>query len=162
MMVDYDAVHEELQDILDDLTEKNRNAPIIVEGERDVRALRALGILGEIRPINRGTTVFALCEDLARDHREAIILTDWDVRGGRLARQLRDGLAANAVRYDDEVRARLTKACRKEISDVESLDRFVERIASIVETRERSKPSKRYYAGKVQRWAMRRTKRRTP
>ena len=162
MMVDYEAVHEELQDILDDLIEKNRNAPIIVEGERDVRALRALGILGEIRPINRGTTVFALCEDLARDHRKAIILTDWDVRGGRLARQLRVGLAANAVRYDDEVRARLTKACRKEISDVESLDRFVERIASIVETRERSKPSKRYYAGKVQRWAMRRTKRRTP
>src|SRR3989304_53535 len=123
MMVDYEAVHEELQDILDDLIEKNRNAPIIVEGERDVRALRAL----------------------------AILRTDGDVRGGRLARQLRVGLAANAVRSDDEVRARLTKACRKEISDVESLDRFVERIASIVEPREGSKPSKRYYAGQGQR-----------
>jgi dTMP kinase len=159
MIVDYEAVHEDLRSILEDLVERNRTAPIIVEGERDVRALRALGVVGEIRPINRGSTLFRLCEDIARDHREAVILTDWDVRGGRLARQLRDGLAANAVRYDDDIRARLAKACRKEISDVESLDRLVGRVASIVATRERSKPSKRYYAGKVLRWSMRRTRR---
>jgi dTMP kinase len=161
-MVDYEAIHEDLRAILEDLIERNAAAPIIVEGERDVRALRALGVVGEVRPINRGSTLFRLCEDVARDHREAIILTDWDVRGGRLARQLRDGLAANAVRYDDEVRARLAAVCRKEIADVESLDGFVERVASIVETRERSKPSKRYYAGKVQRWSARRAKARRP
>jgi len=161
-MVDYEALHQDLAEILDELIEKSRTAPVLVEGERDVKALRALGVDGDIRPINRGNSLFRLCEDLSREYRRAIILTDWDVRGGRLARQLRDGLAANGVRYDDDLRARLTNVCRKEISTVESLDRFAERLAAIVETRDRSKPSKRYYAGKVQRWSMRRARRRSP
>jgi len=156
--MDYDGLYEDLQRILEDLVEKNRRAPIIVEGKRDERALRALGVAGDIRPINRGTSLFSVCEDLARDHREVIILTDWDVRGGRLARQLRDGLAANGVRYDDDLRARLTAVCRKEISDVESLDRFVARTAAMVEGRDRSKPSKRWYAGQVQRWGLRKAR----
>lgn len=149
--MDYEQLYEDLNRVLDDLIEKNHAAPIIVEGEYDRRALRSLGIEGEIRLINEGSTVFGLCESIARRHREAIILTDWDIRGGRLARQLRDGLSANGVRFDEDLRARLTRLCRKDITDVESLHAFVERVAEHASSGYRQRPSKRWYAVRVQR-----------
>src|SRR3989449_5783853 len=150
MMMDWEQLHQDLEQVLEDLAEKNRQAPIIVEGEYDRRALRALGLMGAVRLINEGTTIFGLCESIAADHREAIILTDWDVRGGRLARQLRDGLAANGVRFDEELRARLTRHCRKDITDVESLHGFVDRVAERASVGYRQRPSKRWYADRVQ------------
>lgn len=149
--MDYVELHEDLERVLDDLIEKNRTVPVIVEGEYDRRALHELGVLGEIRVLNRGNSILGLCEDLARHHREAIILTDWDVRGGRLARNLRDALTASGLRYDDEIRARLTILCRKDIKDVESLDGFVERVDRLAASGEQQRPSKRYYADRVRR-----------
>lgn len=149
--MDYEAIHEGLQRVLEDLIEKNRGVPIIVEGEYDRRALTQLGVLGDIRVLNRGNSVLALCEDIAREYREAIILTDWDVRGGRIARHLRDCLTANGVRYDDDLRARLTILCRKDIKDVESLHRFAERIETLAGSRNQQRPSKRDYADRVRR-----------
>ncbi len=143
--MDYEALYEDLVKILDELKEESRTAPIIVEGERDRAALRALDIHGDVWSINRGTSLFALCESLARGHRDAIILTDWDVRGGRLARQLRDGLAANGVRFNDDLRARLSRLCRKDIKDVESLHGYVERVARLAKSGNHGKPSKRWY-----------------
>src|SRR5437870_13292466 len=122
--------------------------------------MQYLGFTGDIRPINQGSTVFGLCELIAAHHREAIILTDWDVRGGRLARQLRDALSANGVRFDEDLRARLTRLCRKDITDVESLHTFVERVAGHASTGSRQRPSKRWYADRVQRRDTRRRARR--
>src|SRR2546430_14505320 len=81
--MDWDRLHEDLEKVLEDLADKNRHAPIIVEGEYDRRSLRALGVTGDIRMINEGSTVFRLCETIAATNREAIILTDLDIRGGR-------------------------------------------------------------------------------
>ncbi len=147
--MDYEALREDLERVLDDLTERNRTAPIIVEGEWDRKSLRSLGVAGEIRVANRGTSLLALCEAIAREHLEAIILTDWDVRGGRIARQLRDALEACGVRYDDELRARLTVLCRKDIKDVESLHRFVERVADLAGHGSQQRPSHQYYSDRV-------------
>ena len=149
MMMDWEQLHQDLEQVLEDLAEKNRQAPIIVEGEYDRRALRALGVVGAVRLIDEGTTIFGLCESIATDHREAIILTDWDVRGGRLARQLRDGLAANGVRFDEELRARLTRLCRKDITDVESLHTFMERVSDHASSGHRHRDSKRWYSDQV-------------
>jgi 5S rRNA maturation endonuclease (ribonuclease M5) len=124
--MDWEQLHEDLQRVLEDLAEKNRRAPIIVEGEYDKRSLRALGVTGDIRMINQGSTVFGLCELIAAHHREAIILTDWDVRGGRLL-------------------------CRKDITDVESLHGFVERVAEQASSGSHQRPSKRWYSERVQR-----------
>ncbi len=158
-MTDWDRLHEDLGRVLEDLVEKNRRAPIVVEGEYDKRSLRALGVTGDIRMINQGSTVFGLCESIAATHREAIILTDWDVRGGRLARQLRDALSANGVRFDEDIRARLTRLCRKDITDVESLHTFVDRVGERASSRDRQRPSKRWYADRVQRRDTRRRSR---
>jgi 5S rRNA maturation endonuclease (ribonuclease M5) len=147
--MDWEQLHQDLSKVLEDLAEKNRRAPIIVEGEYDRRALRALGLKGDVRLVNEGSSVFGLCESIAAGHREAIILTDWDVRGGRLARQLREGLAANGVKFDEELRARLTRLCRKDITDVESLDTFVERVNEHVSAGDRRRDSKRWYSDRV-------------
>ncbi len=147
--MDYEAIHEDLERVLEDLIEKNRQVPIIVEGEYDRRALAQLGVLGDIRVLNRGNSVLALCESIAREYREAIILTDWDVRGGRIARHLRDALAASGVRSDDELRARLTVLCRKDIKDVESLHRFAERVEALAAAGDQQRPSKRFYSDRV-------------
>ena len=157
--MDWDQLYQDLLRALDDLAEKNHQAPIIVEGEYDKRSLRALGVTGDIQMINQGSTIFGLCESIAAGHREAIILTDWDVRGGRLARQLRDALSANGVRYDEEIRARLTRMCRKDITDVESLHAFVERVAEHASSRYRQRPTKRWYSDRVQRRDTRRRSR---
>ncbi len=157
--MDWDELYTDLQRVLEDLAEKNRRAPIIVEGEYDKRSLRSLGLTGDIRMINQGSTVFGLCESIAAGHGEAIILTDWDVRGGRLARQLRDGLSANGVRYDEQIRARLTRLCRKDITDVESLHAFVDRVAEHAASGYRQRPAKRWYWDRVQRRVTRRRSR---
>jgi len=157
--MDWEELQQDLHRVLEELVERNRSAPIIVEGEYDKRALRALGVTGDIRLVNEGSTIFRLCESIASDHREAIILTDWDVRGGRLARQLRDGLSANGVRFDEAIRARLTRLCRKDITDVESLDSFVERVGEHVISGYRQRPAKRWYADRVQRRDTRRRSR---
>src|SRR6266571_5224973 len=127
-LMDWERLHEDLQRAVEELQERSRHAPVIVEGEYDRRSLRALGVVGDIRLVNEGSTIFALCESIASRHREAIILTDWDVRGGRLARQ-----------------------CRKDITDVESLHGFVERVEEHASLGNRQRPSKRWYADRVQR-----------
>ncbi len=157
--MDWEELHTDLQRVLEDLSEKNRRAPIIVEGEYDRRSLRALGVAGDIRMVNQGSTIFRLCESIAASHREAIILTDWDVRGGRLARQLRDALSANGVRYDEELRARLTRLCRKDITDVESLHTFVERVADHAASGVHQQDSKRWYSDRARERAARRRSR---
>ena len=147
--MDYQDLREDLDRVLEDLIDRNQHAPVIVEGEYDRRSLRALGVRGDIRVLNRGNSILRLCESIAEDHREAIILTDWDVRGGRIARKLREGLVANGLRYDDEIRARLTLLCRRDIRDVESLHGFVERVTEKAAVRDQQRPSHRYYSEKA-------------
>jgi len=144
--VDAEERLEFLTAALEDLADANRTAPVVVEGERDVRALRSLGLRGELIAVNRGSPVFATCEAVAARHREAIVLTDWDRRGGRLARLLRDGLEANDVRANLALRARITILCRKDIKDVESLPGFLERVGRDATGRVRGKASKQWYA----------------
>ncbi len=139
-------VHEKLVRLIADLVEANLTAPVIVEGERDVKALREVGLTGEIVPLNAGVPLFNLAESIARHHREAVILTDWDRRGGQLARLLRDALEANQVRFDVDLRARMTVLCQTEIKDVESLATYLERLTRQVEAGWEGKISKAFYA----------------
>ena len=143
---------EEIRRVLVDLAEKNGEAPIVVEGERDVRALRSLGLAGPIVTLHRGVRVFHLCERLAAEHREVVILTDWDVRGGQLAKLLREGLSANGVRYDDEFRARLAVLCQKDIKAIENLHQYVERLRPRGDDgRRRVQANRAWYADRTRR-----------
>lgn len=119
--------------LIEELIEDNQDVPIIVEGKKDRRALKALGFKGLIYTINHGIPLFNFCEEISRKHDRIIILTDWDSRGGRTAKILREGFAANGVKYGDDARARLARICRKDVKDIEALPKFLEGLKRRIE-----------------------------
>jgi dTMP kinase len=116
---------EAIEDILAQLKDRPETTVILIEGRKDRAALTCLGIGGDIIQVQDARGIFGVAEDLARQGKEAIILTDWDRKGGQLAGLLRNALRANGVRYDDQLRARLSMLSKKEIKDIESLPSFI-------------------------------------
>jgi 5S rRNA maturation endonuclease (ribonuclease M5) len=102
--------------------------PVIVEGKKDVAALRRVGIDANVVSIGKGQSIFTFCEELSREHKSAVILTDWDRKGGHLARTIKEALEANGVKPLDSIRTQLVLLCKKEIKDIESLPTFVSRL----------------------------------
>ncbi len=119
---------EELEDVLAELEDMSEDTPIVVEGSKDVEALRRLGITKNVRPLNQGESVFNFCEMLSRKSRRLVILTDWDRRGGMLARKIKDSCHANEIEADLEIRAKLVILSKKEVKDIESMPTFIERL----------------------------------
>jgi dTMP kinase len=116
---------DELEELFSQLKERSEGTVILVEGRKDRLALACLGIGGAIVQVQDARGIFGVAEDLARKGQEAIVLTDWDRKGGQLAELLRNALKANGVRYDDTIRARMSMLCKKEIKDIESLPSFM-------------------------------------
>jgi dTMP kinase len=119
---------ERLEKLVDELHERSHDTPIIVEGLRDVAALKKLGITRNVVPLNKGASVIAFSEDIAKKHAKAIILTDWDRKGGHLARLLLDALTGTDVKVDTDIRAKIVILSKKEIRDIESLPSLLSRL----------------------------------
>jgi 5S rRNA maturation endonuclease (ribonuclease M5) len=116
---------DELERLFTELRERPERTVILVEGRKDRQALTCLGIGGEIVQVQDARGIFGVAEQLARNGQEAVVLTDWDRKGGHLAELLRNALRANGVRYDDTIRARMSMLGKKEIKDIESLPAFM-------------------------------------
>ncbi len=104
-------------------------AAIIVEGERDERSLRDLGIDGAIVRAARRPAL-EVAEEAAQKFGYVVVLTDWDRAGEELAGKMALHLRSAGARVDLDTRDRLKRMVRREIKDVESLSRFVERVRS--------------------------------
>jgi 5S rRNA maturation endonuclease (ribonuclease M5) len=128
MIMQAEELLEKITVVIEELKQLNLKIPVIVEGEADVRALRNLGLTGDIIPINRGQGLFNFCEDLSKRYKEVLILTDWDRKGGHLCRILSDDLKANDLYFNTEIRAKLAGLCKKETKDVEGLPGCLERL----------------------------------
>ncbi len=117
-------------------------AVIVVEGERDRRALRRLEISGEIVLVHGGQTLGGTAQALVGRARRVIVLTDWDAEGGHLAHRLREFLEADRAYLDLEYRRRLARIVRGELVHVEGLygwaRRLAERHGDTIEERLRS------------------------
>lgn len=118
---------EMLLEVLDELREANKATPILVEGQRDITSLRALGMPGAVVALNQGTTLFNVAEVLGAQVKEIILLTDWDSKGQQLFDRMRAQLAANGVRCIVSFRDDLRHAIRPTLPDVESLASYVKR-----------------------------------
>lgn len=81
---------------------RDTNKAIIVEGEKDRKALERLGI-NNVFPLN-GKPLFAFIEQLAKNEKEVIILTDLDREGKKLYGTLSSGLQKYGVRIDNYFR----------------------------------------------------------
>lgn len=116
-----DAIREQL----DELSSLSGTHIILVEGLKDVASLRHVGVEGEFYCVQSGGGPVKAAEHVWHSGKQAVIMTDWDRRGGSLARMLRENLSALDVRYDDRIRGELAFLCRPYIKDVESIDAVV-------------------------------------
>jgi 5S rRNA maturation endonuclease (ribonuclease M5) len=123
--MDYKKTLEDLEKILVDLQEENKKIPIIVEGEKDIVALRKLGIDGKIISVNLGVSLTNFCDKLADEFKDIIILTDWDRRGGYLCHTIKRNLEG---RVNCNIHYRELFARNAMIRTVEGLPSWIETI----------------------------------
>jgi dTMP kinase len=116
---------EEVELALDELVEINNTVPVIVEGVKDRRALRKLGLTGDIITINKGISLSDFADQVSEQYDEVIILSDWDRRGGSLCRRLKE-LLKGRVLYNVQIRQRLSKYAM--IKKVEGLPSWLETV----------------------------------
>lgn len=121
--MDFKKSLEDIEKMLLDLQEDNKNIPILVEGDKDILALRRLGINGEIISINTGKSLSDFCDSLARKYKNIIILTDWDRRGGHLGHTIRKNLEG---RVNCNMRYREFFARHSMIRTVEGLPSWIQ------------------------------------
>ena len=107
---------------------KELNSPIIVEGKRDVIALRNLGYKGELIELNDGKSILFTVEILAKKlGRQGIfvILMDWDRTGEKLAKKLQKYGESCDLVPNLQIRKNLSSICSKDIACIEELPTFV-------------------------------------
>jgi 5S rRNA maturation endonuclease (ribonuclease M5) len=114
----YQQTLEELETALSELIADNQDIPVIVEGDRDVQALRKLNLTGPIIQFNQGLSTADFCDQISTQHHTVILLTDWDRRGGRLHHTLKRNLE---YRVQCITKYRDTFATRSSVRTVESL-----------------------------------------
>jgi len=78
----------EFESLIEELREENKNSPVLVEGKHDERALRNLGLRGEIIKLNEGKSVVNFAEKIASRYSTIILLFDWDERGRKLTGEI--------------------------------------------------------------------------
>ncbi len=119
---------EALEELIASLIDAScQGAAVIVEGKRDLQALRALGLPGPVILASRRPALH-LAEDAARSYSQIILLTDWDRKGDEMCKTIEFHLRCVGSRPDKEIRSRLGKLVKKEIKDVESLSRYAEKM----------------------------------
>ncbi len=111
---------DEILGLLDDI--KSRNLLVIVEGPKDVRALKALGVSNIIylkKPL------FAVVEEVAGMVKEVVLLTDLDEEGKKLYHRLFVDLQKHGVKVDNRLRELLFKT---DLRQIEGLSSYLETI----------------------------------
>ncbi|MCL2296627.1 MAG: Toprim subdomain protein [Methanomassiliicoccaceae archaeon] len=119
----------EIKEVLEELEELAADHVILIEGPKDKKALNSIGIKGEIFMTQSEGGPIKAAEYVSEHGGKAVILTDWDRRGGTIARELENQLSALGLVYDSRIRARLSFLCKKDIKDIESLDKLLERLS---------------------------------
>lgn len=118
---------ERILEVVKALNEVNKFVPIIVEGKRDRRALRSLGITGEVILLHGGKTIYEFCEDILKQHERVILLLDWDERGEALQKSLSSHLRGHYEEFSI-LRNRLKSLCQSDIKEIEDLPVLLKRL----------------------------------
>jgi len=116
----------ELEEELDKLRKKN--CLVIVEGKKDVRCLKALGI-DNVFALN-GMPLFKVTEEVAKEvakdnnSKEVVILTDLDKEGKKLFGRLNSWLSYQGVKVDNRFRNYLLKNTK--LRQIEGLKSYID------------------------------------
>jgi 5S rRNA maturation endonuclease (ribonuclease M5) len=81
---------------------------VLVEGVRDVEALRSWGYGGDVEVLQHsGVSIVDVAISVAERHRRALVLTDVDDAGEETGRRLEDLLESHGVKVEREARRHL-------------------------------------------------------
>ena len=118
---------ERLKLTIEELYEINKIVPIIVEGKKDVSALRKLGLIGDIITLHRGKNLYDFCADIEEHFHRVIILLDWDKNGNNLYKILSENLKGHWEEFS-WFRELIRILCQKDISTVEGIPKLLKRL----------------------------------
>ena len=108
-------------------------SPVLVEGQKDVIALEALGFTGPIEILNRGWPVDRVAVWIVENYSvPTIVLMDWDRTGGRLQRKLADAFESLDYKILTDLRKSLSKAMRPETLCLEDLKAFADELLELM------------------------------
>ena len=101
---------------------------VIVEGPRDLEALRQLGFSGKISLFSQvGVSDADYIDATSREHRSVVILTDFDEEGRKIDLALSEGFERRAVRVEKGLRREMGRIMAAiGIYAIESIDNIQE------------------------------------
>ena len=119
---------EKILKILEALAEESaKGKPIVVEGKKDVEALRALGIAGTLLTVKTGGKSFldTVCEIEKMGVPEVILFLDFDRRGKEGTKRLKQSLERAKIKNNTKLWRSLSALVGKEIQCIESLTAYM-------------------------------------
>lgn len=115
---------EEFQGILECLIEESmKGTPILVEGKKDIQALRELGVAGKIFSAKTAgkSRLDVMLEIEQSGQREIILLLDFDRRGKEWTERLKQDLERSGIKLNLAFWNKLFGILGKDVKDVEGL-----------------------------------------
>ena len=122
---------EKILHVLEALAEVSaKGTPVVVEGKKDVDALRALGVEGELITVKTGGKSFldVVCEIEKLRVPEVILFLDFDRRGQEGTKRLKQGLERAKIKPNLKFWRKLSLLVGKEIQCIESLTTYLDTI----------------------------------
>ena len=119
---------EKLAKILESLAAESKNGiPLVVEGKKDIKTLRSLGIKGIfITTKTQGKSFLDVISEIKQiKASNVILLLDFDKRGKQGTKYLQENLEHDKIKYDLSYWHKLMALTSKEIQFIESLDVFL-------------------------------------
>ena len=124
---------ERIERLLKSLAEESaRGTPVVVEGKKDIEALRGLNVNGQIIAIKTGGKSFlSVLSDLEKlGTKEIILLLDFDRRGKETTKRLKQSLENMGVTPNLAFWFELFGLVGKEVKDVEGLTGYLATLKS--------------------------------
>ncbi|MGB9741161.1 MAG: toprim domain-containing protein [Candidatus Bathyarchaeales archaeon] len=124
---------EKILQLLEGINEEAaKGKPIIVEGKKDIAALKALAIEGKIITAKTGGKSFLeLISEIERTSaKEVILLLDFDRRGKELTGNLKRYMEKTGIKTNTTFWSSLLSLVGKEVKDVEGLAAYMETLKS--------------------------------
>jgi 5S rRNA maturation endonuclease (ribonuclease M5) len=126
---------EKILQVLEALAEASaKGKPIVVEGKKDVDALRALGVAGTVLTVKTGGKSFldAVFEIEKLGVPEVILFLDFDRRGREGTKRLKQSLERAKIKPNVKFWRELSALVGKEIQCVESLTAYLDTLRAKV------------------------------
>jgi len=116
-------------------SEASNGALIVVEGEKDVESLRAIGIRSEIFPIkSRGKSLPDIIDEIGYvGSKEIILLMDFDSHGRELTERLTRSLERMKIKFNLTFWRELSTLLNNDLKDIEGLATYIETLRRKVE-----------------------------